>query len=318
MQRITSPHSRGAARFLAAAASLTIIGGIATPAEAEPVYGLTTQGSLISFDSATPGTVSSPIPITGLVGGDTLIGIDIRPANGQLYALGLSGLTNTLYVVNPTTGAATAVGPVTGLAFPITSTIGLDFNPLVDRLRAVDSSDANVRIDPTTAVATIDTQLSYQAGDPNFGINPSISGLAYTNNFAGTSSTSLYGIDYNLDILTLLLNPNSGLLTTVGPLGFDFGADAGFDISGLTGTAYLTVTSPAGASSNLFTVNLTTGAATLVGGTGGSVELRSIAVPIGQAPPGVPEPSAWAMILIGFGAIGAAMRRTQKASAQPA
>src|SRR3712207_4408284 len=71
---------------------------------------LTTANSLVRFDSAAPGTLlgsATPLPITGLQAGETLQGIDFRPASGQLYAL---GSTSRLYVVNPTTGAATALG----------------------------------------------------------------------------------------------------------------------------------------------------------------------------------------------------------------
>ncbi len=36
--------------------------------------------------------------------------------------------------------------------------------------------------------------------------------------------------------------------------------------------------------------------------------VNSITVHIGQAAPAVPEPAAWALMLSGFGAIGAALR----------
>jgi hypothetical protein len=53
-------------------------------AEAEFLTGLTTTGNLVSFDSATPGTISSSVAITGLQVGEVLLGIDRRPANGLL------------------------------------------------------------------------------------------------------------------------------------------------------------------------------------------------------------------------------------------
>jgi hypothetical protein len=55
-------------------------------------------------------------------------------------------------------------------------------------------------------------------------------GSAYTNNFAGASVTTLYGIDSNLDILATQNPPNAGLLNTVGPLGFNASDLVGFDI----------------------------------------------------------------------------------------
>jgi hypothetical protein len=75
------------------------------------VFGITDTNVLVRFDSATPGTINTATPITGLVGGDTIQGIDFRPATGQLYGLG-SG--NRLYTINTTTGAASA--PVINLS----------------------------------------------------------------------------------------------------------------------------------------------------------------------------------------------------------
>src|SRR5205823_1424681 len=68
------------------------------------VFGNNTFGS---FDSATPGTVTGLVTITGLQGGESLLAIDCRPATGQIYGL---GSTNRLYTLNPLTGAATPVG----------------------------------------------------------------------------------------------------------------------------------------------------------------------------------------------------------------
>ena len=53
-----------------------------------------TQGpsALITFDTATPGVTSAPVVVTGLGAGETLVGIDFRPATGQLFGVG-SGST---------------------------------------------------------------------------------------------------------------------------------------------------------------------------------------------------------------------------------
>ena len=97
--------------------------------------------------SAAPGTILGSVPITGLNGGEQVLGIDVRPATGELYAL---GSTNRLYTVNPMTGVATlkavltadptdATDPFTTL---VGSDFGVDFNPVPDRFRVV--SDAGL------------------------------------------------------------------------------------------------------------------------------------------------------------------------------
>src|SRR6266498_2563697 len=217
-------------------------------ANAEPLTVLAGTSALITFDSASPGTVSSPITITGLQGGESILGIDRRPANGLLYGI---GSTSRLYLINPTTGAATQVGSAG--AFTLSGTaFGLDFNPVVDRLRVVSSNGQNLRI-----------------------------------------------------------NPNDGQLFTVGAMGFNTSDLVGFDISGLTGVAYAALTPPTGGSSQLFTINLTTGAATLVGTIGGGLTITGLAASVGSP---VPEPTTLLLFATGIAATGIKMRRRWKAS----
>jgi hypothetical protein len=70
-------------------------------AGAETIYAVTSTNLLLTFDSATPGTAAS-VAITGLQAGENVVGIDLRPATGQLYAL---GSTSRLYTINPGDGS---------------------------------------------------------------------------------------------------------------------------------------------------------------------------------------------------------------------
>jgi hypothetical protein len=231
---------------------------LTTSAQAEPVVALTSGNRLLFFDSATPGTVTKLITIN-TVGSETLVGIDFRPATGDLYAFGPSG---RLYVLNLTSGAATTpAGTATTL---IGTRFGFDFNPTVDRIRVVTDADQNVRLHPDTgATANTDNNLAFAATDVNNGANPNVVAVAYTNNFAGAGATVLYDIDSNLNALLVQSNPNGGTLNTVGSLGVDTTDNVGFDISPATGFAYATLT--VSGTAGLYTINLGSGAATLVG-----------------------------------------------------
>jgi hypothetical protein len=273
-------------------------------AEAESLIGLTTTGTLVTFDSTTPGTISFTVSITGLEAGESLLGIDRRPSNGLLYGL---GSTSRIYTINTTTGVATSLGAspfapaLTGTAF------GFDFNPVPDRIRVVSTDTSNFRLNPNTgALAGTDTPLSYAAGDSGAGLTPRVVGSAYTNNFNGTSATTLFGIDSSRDVLVIqggpgdVPSPNGGVLTTIGTgLGIDTSDLLGFDISGITGIGYASVTRPTGGSSQLFTIDLTTGSATLVGSIGTGVTLTGLAADVGTS--AVPEPAS--NLLLGIGAL---------------
>jgi trimeric autotransporter adhesin len=249
-----------------------------SPIQPQTIFGVTTANRLITFNSARPDILLSDQPITGLANGEVVLGIDFRPLTNQLF-----GFTSYNRIITlSTTGVATVVGspnPLGGNEY------GFDFNPVPDRIRIVNDNDQNVRINPDTgATAATDSNLAYAPGDPNFGQNPNIGGEAYTNSVAGATATTLYGIDFNLDILVTQGGPNSnpspntGQLFTVGPLGVNTSSLVGFDISGQTGIAYASL-SDAVNTSRLYAINLATGAASLVGQIGRNPQLlRSIAI----------------------------------------
>lgn len=236
--------------------------------QAATVYGVTTSNQLVRFDTATPGTVTTIGAISGLQGGENVLGIDFRPATGQLFAL---GSTSRLYTINTANGAATHIAP---LSTPLSGTdFGFDFNPTVDRIRIVSNTGQNLRVVPDTGAVTVDGVLN-----PG---TPSVTAAAYTNSFNGATATTLYVIDNSTSPDTLFIQnpPNNGTLSTPVPLGVDATGVNGFDITTATGIAYAALT--VGGVQNFYTVNLTTGAATPVGAVGGGVSLRGIAVEIG-------------------------------------
>jgi len=263
---------------------------------ADLLTGLTIDNRVVTFNSAAPGTFLSDHAITG---GGTMVDIDYRPANGLLYGIASTG---ALFTIDPTTGAATLVGG--GLPAQV-SKYGSDFDPVADQLRVVNTADQNFRVNPNTGtVAATDTSLAYAVGDPNFGADPNVVGLAYTSNLPGPATSTLYGIDSGLDVLVTQDPANAGTLHTVAALGFNTTTFVGFDVSGTSGTAYASLTQPAGNFSQLFAVNLNTGATTPLGNIGNSspfdAPLRGLAAPVGA----VPEPSSLA--LVGLAGVGLA------------
>ncbi|HEX7177094.1 MAG TPA: DUF4394 domain-containing protein [Pyrinomonadaceae bacterium] len=235
------------------------------------LYAVDSANNLLQLDAAAPGAVVSTNAITGLQAGESVVGIDVRPATTQLYALGSSG---RLYTVNPSNGqaqlASTVSSALSGTSF------GVDFNPVPDRLRVTSEADQNLRINVDNGAATVDGTLAYAAGDTNAGQDPNVVGSAYTNSFAGATVTTLYGIDSTRDTLVTQNPPNAGTLNTVGPLGVDTGNLVGFDIATVGNAAFAALNT--GAASRLYRINLSTGAATLVGDIGGGSVIRALAV----------------------------------------
>lgn len=290
-------------RLLSVAALAAL--GVAMPAQAVLIYGVTTQNRLFSFDSGSPSDLNSGVAITGIGPNEYILGIDFRPSDlngdnvndvGRLYGLGSS---NQLYTIDPVTGVATAVGGP--LSMPLNGTeFGFDFNPTIDRIRVVSDTDQNFVLNPNTgALQLAATNLFYAPGDPNFGVNPSIVGSAYTNNFPGATSTQLYGIDSVLDTLVRQAN-NAGTLNTVGPLGFDLSSLVGFDITP-DNRAFMIATNGAMETGMLYSVDLNTGAATALGQVDGGLFIRAMAV-------AVPEPATLATVM-GVAALGLIRRR---------
>ena len=213
-------------------------------------YAVDNSNALQIFDPNKPEPVSKAI--TGLQNNESILGIDFRPVNGQLYALGSS---SRIYTINLGTGAATQVGSGT-LSTPLMGTdFGFDFNPTVDRIRVVSNTGQNLRLNPNDgAVAAVDMNLS-----PGM---PMIGAAAYTDNFAGTTSTSLFVIDHNTDKLYFQNPPNDGILVERGSLGIDITSSNGFDIGSRSQKAYLLAT--VGNETKIFTVSTTTGSATMM------------------------------------------------------
>ena len=119
---------------------------------------------------------------------------------------------------------------------------GVDFNPVADRLRSLAIPTRTCAVNVDNGLVQLDVPLAYQSGDPNFGDNPFVVAVAYSNNFPGATTTMLRGVDLGQDpdLLVVHTNPNGGTLQT--SLGLPFNANnVSYDIS-RAGAAYFATT----------------------------------------------------------------------------
>jgi Domain of unknown function (DUF4394) len=226
----------------------------AIAANAAPAVGLVDGKTLFMFDTETL-AVSGSMAVTGV---DSLAGIDVRPADKQLY--GVSG-AGEIVTINPATGAATVTFALSEMLPSFEGAI-VDFNPMADRLRLMGADGTNFRVNPADGMVTVDGKLAYEDADMHAGETPAIAAAAYTNSVGKPEATKMYDIDTIIVALIQQTKPNDGTLAAIGKLGVSGGTSYAFDIAStpdLVNTAYLVV------DNTLHTVDLESGAATAVG-----------------------------------------------------
>jgi hypothetical protein len=245
---------------------------------------LTQKLELLTLNAAQPEKVLQRTAVTGLPAGESLVGIDFRVARGVLF-----GLSNTgrLYTLDLPSGAAKAVGSGPGVALQ-GQRFGVDFNPVADRVRVVSDTGQNLRLHPDTgALAATDPEVSYAQSDKQALQKPELAGAAYTYNKRDDTLTTNYVIDQksgtlvaqgSVEGLQPVVSPNTGLLRTVGPLGTGGLQEVAFDIADVSGTAYAALRGTSASATQLYTVNLSTGLATLVGTVGDGSALLGLTV----------------------------------------
>ena len=287
---------------VAAAAALVSVGASAQTAW----LGLTTDNRLVQW-SADFSSMSSQ-PITGLASGESLLGIDLRPSNGLVYAI---GTTNTLYTLDTATGQASFVTALTGANLAMAGGLGIDFNPVADyagnaSLRVTTGGGNNYAVNAGTGVV----------GNTASNIGPGHTGAAYTNSRTGQAgmaptSTALYYINTATDQLEMAPGAfNAPNIQAVGPLGLglDVLSANGFDI-GADGMAVAALNLDDGSGrSRLYRINLMSGAATELAAFNGTL------VGLTQVTSPVPEPSTLALVGFGLGCVALSRRRQRPPS----
>jgi hypothetical protein len=289
---------------------------IAAAAKAETIYAvvqesnpnaLTVSGNeaLVSFDSAAPGSFLSNVHLGNHAG--SVVGMDHRPATGQLYLLTMAkepSVVLRLFLVDRATGALSQVGADIDLGVggvdPPAIEAGFDFDPVRDL--AVVSVGAVITIDPETGQSSSESYF--------VPASPRIAGLAFDRSFAGAAATTLFGIELSRAQLVRIggvdgaPSPDDGAVTDLGFLGLAPN-EAAFDISS-SGTAYAVFPSPF--SEGLYTVDLASGGATLVGIIGTGQPLSAMAVAPGAAAAAIPSLGEWGQLVLAAALAVAALR----------
>jgi hypothetical protein len=240
---------------------LTLVGAlaassfVATGAQAAGwVIGLVDGKSIVTIDPATR-KVASKVDVKGA---GTLLGIDVRPADGMLY--GVTG-DGSIVTIDIKSGQSTEKSKLSDmLKAGVTATV--DFNPVADRLRVMGSDGTSLRVNVDDGKATVDGSHKFKDGDPNAGKTPKVVAGAYTNSWKGTKATGLYNIDATTSSLVMQAPPNDGVLNTVGSLGIAVSGPVAFNIVALgeeRNDAWLA------AGGALYSVDLKTGKATMAG-----------------------------------------------------
>jgi len=227
---------------------------LANAASAASIIGLVDGKTLVWVDPATKKVTGS----ADIKGASNIVGIDVRPADGALYAVSADG---GIYTVDAKSGQATMKSKLSETLKAGVS-ITVDFNPVADRLRILTSEGTSLRVNVDDGKATVDGSLKFKDGDANAGKTPMVVAGAYTNSAnPKPTATALYNIDATTGSLVTQAPPNDGILNTVGALGVKLDGPTAFNIvvKGEDNAAWL-VTGGA-----IYTVDLKTGKATSAG-----------------------------------------------------
>ncbi len=249
--------------LVAAALALT---GLSS--HAASLVGITSQNQVAVIDTANIGA-STPVTITGLMAGERFVSIDLRPSTNSIYGVTTQ---NRLYTLNPITGAASFVANIAGTPIVSNAGYGIDFNPLADfngatSLRVINSAGQNLAVNVasgavgytgTTAALTGLSAAAYSNTVPKATTAPAAPTLFYIN----SATDTLHGAVGNFNTPTINL---------IGSLGVDVLNANGFDIVGGMGYAALTVDAGTSLVTDLYSINLSTGAATSLGTFNGTL-----------------------------------------------
>jgi hypothetical protein len=240
------------------------------------LWGLTSDGRLVSFTMQDPDTFTSDVAVSGLQNGETLVAIDVRPADGVLYGLTSAGRlvpvdtatgtagTGITLTANPDDAAAPVFTGLSGTRF------GMDFHAFDDLLRIHSDTGQSLRV--VTASGEVSQDINLQAAG-GFAA-PQVIGTAYNNSYVGGGSTVSFVVDAANNRVMRHSSVGGTMEFIGGATGVDIvaggiQAEGDMDIAGGENGLVLAALLPVGATQSvLYRIAPATGAGTLVGAIG--------------------------------------------------
>lgn len=290
----------------------------ATNVSSQTAIGLTSNNTLVRFNTQSPAN-TTPITLTGLTGGATLLAIDFRvarpgdPGASAPFALARTGGNSYQLFRIDFAGNTATLRPASAVFNANLTSVGFDHDPRTDEFRVVSANGTNLRLGRTGTVnnveffglvdtdgnatgtlagVQVDPNITFAGGDFNQTATPRLVGTAITFGPAGQANTT-FGIDAATNSLVIqggqngtAADPNfftgasTGRVSTVGRLGLAVGDETvGFDIA-QNGAAFATFVT--GGVTRLTTVNLNTGQVAIVGNVGLAANERLVGFTILQ------------------------------------
>lgn len=241
--------------------------GLAAVASAAVLTGVTTDNQLVSFDTAAPGTFLSSVPISGLVDPlASIVNLTYHVENGNFYGLDTNA---NFYQVN----ADGTTVLLNNTFAPSGFSGGLSYDPFTGNLVFGSINSEHYTL-TTAGIAVGNPDFIYGSGDANAGSLPAIFALSID-----PITGEAFFLDHETGTLSQSFDPALTELFTIGDLGMDvtsFGAlvvdEDGNLFASLSGDAL---------NSGLYSIDKTTGQATLIGNFNTGISALAI-----------PEPSA--------------------------
>jgi len=196
--------------IVAATVAMPVLAMSMTAAGAHDMVAIDEAGNMVRFSDKNPNAIET-VAIWGTSA--RLVGIDVRPSDGQLYGIGADG---SIYRIHSGDGKVTPMGRMS--IGNVGSIAMVDFNPVADRLRVVTADGRSLRVNVETGETIEDGRLSYVTAK-----NFTVSAGGYTNSLKGATTTQLYQIDTGNLALLLQDPPNAGTLNQVNAIAMTSG-----------------------------------------------------------------------------------------------